>query len=169
MALDATYLAFSRFGLGPRPGDASRLGQDPKAALLAEIADPTSLFLSDAGLPSTVDAYAQVRQIQLARRMFERLLAFRNDVGLLAEEYDPKTGRFAGNFPLHSLPRPSASSAGNSPLVRVDPPPTGISTESAKADFMQLLPWFQPPGIRLSYDRRSALNAAAAPRAAALP
>ena len=31
--------------------------------------------------------------------MFERLLALRNDVGLLAEEYDPKAGRLVGNFP----------------------------------------------------------------------
>lgn len=34
-----------------------------------------------------------------ARDIFERLLAIRNDVGLLPEEYDPGTGRFAGNFP----------------------------------------------------------------------
>ena len=31
--------------------------------------------------------------------MFERLLSLRNDVGLLAEEYDPKLGRLVGNFP----------------------------------------------------------------------
>jgi GH15 family glucan-1,4-alpha-glucosidase len=34
-----------------------------------------------------------------ARTMFERLLALRNDVGLLAEEYDPRTRRQMGNFP----------------------------------------------------------------------
>jgi GH15 family glucan-1,4-alpha-glucosidase len=34
-----------------------------------------------------------------ARRIFDRLLAIRNDVGLLAEEYDPTTGRQLGNFP----------------------------------------------------------------------
>jgi GH15 family glucan-1,4-alpha-glucosidase len=34
-----------------------------------------------------------------ARDLFERLLALRNDVGLLAEEYDPVTGRQVGNFP----------------------------------------------------------------------
>ncbi len=34
-----------------------------------------------------------------ARRLFERLLAVRNDVGLLAEEYDPRAGRLLGNFP----------------------------------------------------------------------
>jgi GH15 family glucan-1,4-alpha-glucosidase len=34
-----------------------------------------------------------------ARELFERLLALRNDVGLLAEEYDPRLGRQLGNFP----------------------------------------------------------------------
>ncbi|MEU3405970.1 glycoside hydrolase family 15 protein [Streptomyces sp. NPDC006670] len=34
-----------------------------------------------------------------ARELFERLLAVRNDVGLLAEEYDPASGRQLGNFP----------------------------------------------------------------------
>ncbi|MEU4894379.1 glycoside hydrolase family 15 protein [Streptomyces sp. NPDC044780] len=34
-----------------------------------------------------------------ARTLFERLLTFRNDVGLLAEEYDPAAGRQLGNFP----------------------------------------------------------------------
>ena len=34
-----------------------------------------------------------------ARALFERLLALRNDVGLLAEEFDPRAGRMTGNFP----------------------------------------------------------------------
>lgn len=34
-----------------------------------------------------------------ARALFESLLAIRNDVGLLAEEYDPRAGRHLGNFP----------------------------------------------------------------------
>ncbi len=34
-----------------------------------------------------------------ARALFERLLALRNDVGLLAEEYDPRSGELLGNFP----------------------------------------------------------------------
>jgi GH15 family glucan-1,4-alpha-glucosidase len=34
-----------------------------------------------------------------AREHFERLLGLRNDVGLLAEEYDPRSGRQLGNFP----------------------------------------------------------------------
>jgi GH15 family glucan-1,4-alpha-glucosidase len=34
-----------------------------------------------------------------AEALFERLLALRNDVGLLAEEYDPRARRQLGNFP----------------------------------------------------------------------
>ncbi len=34
-----------------------------------------------------------------ARAMFQRLLALRNDLGLLSEEYDPTTQRLVGNFP----------------------------------------------------------------------
>jgi len=34
-----------------------------------------------------------------ARRLFERLLSLRNDVGLLAEQYDPRARRLLGNFP----------------------------------------------------------------------
>jgi GH15 family glucan-1,4-alpha-glucosidase len=34
-----------------------------------------------------------------AEALFERLLALRNDVGLLSEEFDPRTGHLQGNFP----------------------------------------------------------------------
>ena len=34
-----------------------------------------------------------------AIKLFERLLAVRNDLGLLSEEYDPRSGRLLGNFP----------------------------------------------------------------------
>jgi GH15 family glucan-1,4-alpha-glucosidase len=34
-----------------------------------------------------------------AKAMFERLLALRNDLGLMAEEYDSKAKRMVGNFP----------------------------------------------------------------------
>jgi GH15 family glucan-1,4-alpha-glucosidase len=36
---------------------------------------------------------------QQAIELFERLLALRNDVGLLSEEYDPRYGRLVGNMP----------------------------------------------------------------------
>ena len=45
------------------------------------------------------DNYALMGREKEARGLFERLLAIRNDVGLLAEEYDPVKKRFLGNFP----------------------------------------------------------------------
>ncbi|HWA79825.1 MAG TPA: glycoside hydrolase family 15 protein [Acetobacteraceae bacterium] len=45
------------------------------------------------------DVYAMQGRMREARAMFERLLSLRNDVGLLAEEYDPRAGRQVGNFP----------------------------------------------------------------------
>jgi GH15 family glucan-1,4-alpha-glucosidase len=46
-----------------------------------------------------VDNLVLQGRVAEARTMFERLLALRNDVGLLAEEYDPSTLRQMGNFP----------------------------------------------------------------------
>jgi GH15 family glucan-1,4-alpha-glucosidase len=46
-----------------------------------------------------VDNYILQGRYAQARHLFERLLARCNDVGLLAEEFDPRTGRMLGNFP----------------------------------------------------------------------
>jgi len=46
-----------------------------------------------------VDNYVLQGRYGEARALFERLLALRNDVGLLAEEYDPAAKRHLGNFP----------------------------------------------------------------------
>jgi len=46
-----------------------------------------------------VDAYVLLDRTDDAHRLFERLLSICNDVGLLSEEYDPKTRRLLGNFP----------------------------------------------------------------------
>lgn len=45
------------------------------------------------------DALALIGRTQEATQLFERLLGLRNDLGLLAEEYDPVAGRQLGNFP----------------------------------------------------------------------
>jgi GH15 family glucan-1,4-alpha-glucosidase len=45
------------------------------------------------------DAYAQIGRTEDARELFERLLATTNDLGLLAEEFDPRLQRLTGNFP----------------------------------------------------------------------
>jgi GH15 family glucan-1,4-alpha-glucosidase len=45
------------------------------------------------------DAYVMLGRVDEARALFERLLALRNDVGLLSEEYDTRLRRQVGNFP----------------------------------------------------------------------
>ncbi|MFJ2864961.1 glycoside hydrolase family 15 protein [Kitasatospora sp. NPDC087314] len=45
------------------------------------------------------DDLAMIGRVQEARELFDRLLALRNDVGLLAEEWDPRLKRQVGNFP----------------------------------------------------------------------
>jgi GH15 family glucan-1,4-alpha-glucosidase len=55
-----------------------------------------------------------------ARTLFERLLAVRNDVGLLAEEYEPRAGRLLGNFPQAMSHMALVNSAAN--LTRSEGP-----------------------------------------------
>jgi GH15 family glucan-1,4-alpha-glucosidase len=45
------------------------------------------------------DCYLLTGRREEGEALFERLLALRNDVGLLAEEYDPRARRMLGNFP----------------------------------------------------------------------
>jgi GH15 family glucan-1,4-alpha-glucosidase len=45
------------------------------------------------------DAYVLLGRDEDARKLFERLLSLRNDLGLLSEEYDPAAKRLLGNFP----------------------------------------------------------------------
>ena len=46
-----------------------------------------------------VESYVQQGDLGKAREMFERLIGLGNDVGLFAEEYDPRAKRHLGNFP----------------------------------------------------------------------
>ena len=66
--------------------------------------------VTDDGVPGTegafvacsfwlADALVMDGQVDAGREQFERLLTLRNDVGLLAEEYDVRAGRQLGNTP----------------------------------------------------------------------
>jgi GH15 family glucan-1,4-alpha-glucosidase len=46
-----------------------------------------------------VEALAHAGQVKEATAVFEQMLGYCNDVGLLSEEIDPATGCFLGNFP----------------------------------------------------------------------
>ena len=66
------------------------------------------------------DALALIGRRDEALRLFERLLAVRNDVGLLSEEYDVKAGRLVGNFPQafsHIALLATASNLGPAPTA----------------------------------------------------
>ncbi|GGO44561.1 glucoamylase [Streptomyces daqingensis] len=45
------------------------------------------------------DDLAMIGRVEEARKLFEKLLSLRNDLGLLAEEWDSKLQRQVGNFP----------------------------------------------------------------------
>jgi GH15 family glucan-1,4-alpha-glucosidase len=46
-----------------------------------------------------VDALLMMERDEEARELFERLIGVSNDLGLLAEEYDPGEKRLLGNYP----------------------------------------------------------------------
>jgi GH15 family glucan-1,4-alpha-glucosidase len=70
-----------------------------------------------------VDCLHMIGRDDEAVEMFERLLALRTDLGLLAEEYDPLAGRMVGNFPQAfshvSLINSAFRLSGNDPLAPV--------------------------------------------------
>jgi GH15 family glucan-1,4-alpha-glucosidase len=80
-----------------------------------------------------------------ARRLFDRLLDLRNDVGLLAEEYDPRARRMLGNFPqalshvaLVNTARDIAAHGGPSEHrggVRAEPPVVAARARHGEQDF----------------------------------
>jgi GH15 family glucan-1,4-alpha-glucosidase len=73
--------------------------------------------------------YAMSGRADEARALFERVLSLRNDVGLLAEEYDPLAGRQLGNFPqaFSHVPLVMAAHLLDQPDSIVLPPPRSSS------------------------------------------
>src|SRR5262249_9461514 len=72
-------------------------------------------------LPCTfwlADNLALMGRVDEARALFERLVGVANDVGLLAEEYDPTTKRQLGNFPQAFTHIALVNSSGN--LSRIE-------------------------------------------------
>ena len=110
--LDAALLMIPRVGFLP-PDDPRVLGT--VAAVQDELSDGGFLRRYDTGSSDDglsggeglflacsfwlVDALLLTGQRAKATALFERLLALRNDVGLLSEEWDPHTGRQLGNTP----------------------------------------------------------------------
>jgi GH15 family glucan-1,4-alpha-glucosidase len=111
--VDAALLQIAQVGFLP-PDDARFLGT--VAAVRAELEDEDGLVhryrtdTTDDGLPGSehafvacgfwlADVLARGGDAAGAGLLLDRLVALRNDVGLLAEEYDGRAGRMAGNFP----------------------------------------------------------------------
>jgi hypothetical protein len=67
-----------------------------------------------------------------ARRLFQRLLELRNDVGLLAEEYDPVDRRQLGNFPQAFSHVPLINTAMH--LSQAGPDPRSLRFENQSED-----------------------------------
>jgi GH15 family glucan-1,4-alpha-glucosidase len=80
-----------------RDGYLQRYPTDPELERVDGLPPGEGVFL-----PCTfwlADNYAQQGRRREARAVFERLLALRNDLGLLSEEYDIGNRRLLGNFP----------------------------------------------------------------------
>ncbi|WAX80735.1 glycoside hydrolase family 15 protein [Streptomyces sp. KMM 9044] len=111
--LDASLLLIPRTGFLPPDDprvvgtiDAIRAELGPDGFVRRYTADDTGVD----GLPGVegtflvcsfwlADALHMTDRTEEARELFERLMGLANDVGLLAEEYDPAGGRLLGNFP----------------------------------------------------------------------
>ncbi|WP_078629462.1 glycoside hydrolase family 15 protein [Streptomyces sp. 142MFCol3.1] len=114
--LDASLLLIPQMGFLP-PDDKRVIGTIE--AIQRELSTPDGFILryptagEDAGVDGLegdegaflacsfwmADDLAMIGRVDEARKLFERLLALRNDLGLLAEEWDPNLQRQVGNFP----------------------------------------------------------------------
>ncbi|MET9294582.1 glycoside hydrolase family 15 protein [Streptomyces sp. NPDC003077] len=114
--LDASLLLIPQMGFLP-PDDKRVIGTIE--AIQRELGTPDGFVLryptsgEDAGVDGLegdegaflacsfwlADDLAMIGRVEEARKLFERLLSLRNDLGLLAEEWDSRAQRQVGNFP----------------------------------------------------------------------
>jgi GH15 family glucan-1,4-alpha-glucosidase len=107
------------------------------------------------------NAYVMLGRHEAAHALFERLVGFANDVGLLAEEYDPAGQRLAGNFPQ------ALSTSGFSGLRSTSPAPPSPARcaptwgRSRRPGARRLI---GPPNRRRGARRRAAWPCGSCPR-----
>ncbi len=105
---DPALIVFNRFGLGARPGDFAKLGNDPRNFLRAELATPDIALISrDGAAPSNLPGSTAAIQASMAAT-FERKM-------------ERQAGKDAGMPPATpvkgQLPQMSSGSALNSPAM----------------------------------------------------
>jgi len=88
MTTSDEFLAFSRFGLGARPGDLAKL-TDPRAALLTEIDDPGMALINGPNLLDSASAYARIREAQKQRREARKVAASDPKPSSMADDAAP--------------------------------------------------------------------------------
>ncbi|HLL74359.1 MAG TPA: glycoside hydrolase family 15 protein [Pyrinomonadaceae bacterium] len=108
-ALDACALVIPQFGFLP-PTDPRVVSTVKRIQERLTSHGLVYRYLSDDGLPGgeatftlcsywLVDCLAEAGRVDEARELFERIAAYANDLGLLAEEIDPVSGELLGNYP----------------------------------------------------------------------
>jgi GH15 family glucan-1,4-alpha-glucosidase len=110
--LDASLLLLGAVGFLPHddPRIVGTVQAVEKALLVDGFLQRYDTARADDGLPAgegaflacsfwLVDAYVMCGKRNKAEKLFEHLLNLRNDLGLLSEEYDPRSRRLIGNFP----------------------------------------------------------------------
>jgi len=110
--LDASLLLIPQMGFLP-PGDPRVRGTVEAIERNLVVNGLALRYSNDAGvdrmppgegafLPCSfwlADALVLIGRREEGEALFERLIALRNDLGLLSEEYDPRKGQMLGNFP----------------------------------------------------------------------